>query len=143
MSKVKFSSAALRYYREKRDMTQADLGYLIDVNQDVISKWESGRIPQKWKQLPAICEHLEIDVIDLITLDTRMLFEWLVINFKDALLRDDTGEIARLSKEVLNWERFFTAGSFFSDLDEAEDVHSSEIEKRIASLLGGEEAEEE
>ena len=117
-------------------MSQEQLADAVGVTQQAVQKWETGHVPKHFRHYKKVCEALEIEPVDLLILDTRMLYDWLVLKFKTALLRDDTLEIARLSKQVLDWERFFTTGSFFTeDYDDTELAQSSEIEKAIAIMF--------
>lgn len=135
---AKFSGDFIRYFRERKSLTQAELGALVGVTQQAINQWERIAIPKKWRECKAVCEALDCEPVDLLTLDTKMLYNWLTMKFKEALLRDDSLEVARLSRQVLDWERFFSTGSFFTDdYDEAELTNASEVEQAIAVMMRG------
>ena len=135
-TRTKISGAYIRYYRERKGLTQETLANIVGVSQQSIQKWEQGEIPKRWRHYGAVCETLGIEQSDLLTIDAKMLHDWLTLKFKEALLTDDSLQMSRLSREVLQWERFFSTGSFFMDeADDDEVANSSEIERAIAIMF--------
>lgn len=117
-------------------MTQEQLGEAVGVSQAAIQKWEAGEVPKRWRHYKAVCEALDCEPVDLLAIDAKMTYDWLVLTFKTALLGEDSLEIARLSKQVLDWTRFFTVGTFLSDGDDPDELaNSSEIERTIAEMF--------
>lgn len=139
---TKINGGYIRYFRERKKMSQETLGSEVGVTQKTICKWEQGEIPERWRQYTRVCEALDCEHVDLLTLDKRMLYDWLTMKFKESLLCNDSLEIARLSKQVLDWERFFTTGTFFAeDSDDDELANSSEIDQAIAIMFRKSKAE--
>lgn len=46
----------IRYYREKADMYQSDLGKALGVSAQAVSKWELGKSEPDWKSLTKMCQ---------------------------------------------------------------------------------------
>lgn len=67
--RLKHLGLAVKKYRERLSLSQADLAYKIDKDQPSINRLERGRINPSYIYLLEICEGLEIELKDLVALD--------------------------------------------------------------------------
>jgi hypothetical protein len=66
------------------------------------------------------------------------LYSWLTVRLEESLLEGKSLEVARLSAQVLSWERFFTAGNFVDEgLDDQEIALVDKAERELAAMLRG------
>ena len=59
----------IKYYREKLQMEQKELGSRIGVKANAVSNWENGRTRPDLNLLPKICDALDITFYDLFDID--------------------------------------------------------------------------
>ena len=134
----KIDGTLIRFYRRKRKQSQEWLAEQVGIDQSAIHRWETGNVPKTWKQYAALCEALDIEQVDLLSRDSRAAYNWLLVNYEDALVGGNALAIARLSAQVLNWERFFNTGKFGDDeLTDDEEKHSNETERELAEMMRG------
>lgn len=55
----------IKFYREKKGIEQKQLAAILDIHPNAISNWENGRSRPDMSFLPAICEALDISLLDL------------------------------------------------------------------------------
>ena len=55
----------IRYYREKKNMTQSELGEKLGVTKNAVYSWEVGKCSIHLDTAKKLCSILEIDVNDL------------------------------------------------------------------------------
>ena len=135
---VKIDGKLLRRYRKKKKMSQESLANEVDVSHVTVHKWEQGDIPKRWKQYSAVCTALGIEPSDLLSRAAKDVYSWLLVSYEEALIDGKPIEIARLSAQVLNWERFFNTGRFGEDdLTDEEIAHSNETERELAEMMRG------
>ena len=80
-------------------------------------------------------EDLESDVDSP---EAKQTYEWLRKRYREALVKGDPLEVARLSAQVLSWERFFTTGNFVDEgLDDQEIASVDKAERELAAMLRG------
>jgi transcriptional regulator with XRE-family HTH domain len=65
LSITKALGQRIRYFRKLRKMSQALLGALMHVSQQVIAKYESGRAMLPAIRVPSLCEALDITTDEL------------------------------------------------------------------------------
>lgn len=53
---------AIRFVREKRNMTQSELGELIGSGRSYVSQLESGKVNPGPKKLKQICDALNVEI---------------------------------------------------------------------------------
>lgn len=140
---IKINGSFIRYYRERKGLTQEQLGNAIGVSQAAITNWEHNEIPKRWRYYKAVCDALDIESVDLLALDSKMLYEWLTLKFKESLLADDTLEISRLSQQIRQWEIFFSTGKFQMDEVDPNEItpedaqRQANIDAKLDRLLAG------
>ena len=134
----KITSKALLFYRKRKKQSQEWLAEQVGVTQNTIHRWETGDIPKRWQEYAAVCEALDIEQVDLLSRESKDMYSLLLVRYEEALIDGTSLEIARLSAQVLNWERFFTTGKFGDEeLTDEEIGHSSETERELAEMLRG------
>ena len=135
---IKIDGKLLGRYRKKRKRTQEWLAQAIDIDRTAICRWEQGEIPKTWKHYAAVCEALEIEQADLLSRTAKDMYSWLLVSYEEALIDGKPLEVARLSAQVLSWERFFTAGNFVDEgLDDQEIASVDKTERELAAMLIG------
>ena len=86
----------------------------------------------------ALADVFGCDRLDLLTPEAKQTYKWLLVRYKRALLEGKALEVARLSAQVLSWERFFTAGNFVDEgLDDQEVASVDKTERELAAMLRG------
>ena len=65
LSITKALGQRIRYFRKLRKMSQALLGALMHVSQQVIASYESGRAMLPAIRVPSLCEALDITTVEL------------------------------------------------------------------------------
>ena len=84
----------IKYFRNKRKMTQKALGALCGIADANIRKYENGRQFPKWETLEKIAEALQVDTFDLIALAEEPDLEDLSIIEPDVdELRKEIGDL--------------------------------------------------
>ena len=135
---VKIDGKLLRRYRKKRRRSQEWLALQVGVSQNAVHRWEQGEIPKRWKEYAAVCKALEIEQPDLLSRAAKDMYSWLLVSYEEALIDGKALDVARLSAQVLNWERFFATGRFGEDdLTEDELAHSDATERELAQMMRG------
>lgn len=128
----------IRFHRRRKKRSQEWLAEQVDVSQVAIHRWETGNIPKRWKHYAAVCEALEIEQVDLLSRKSKSLYSWLLVSYEEALIEGSSLEVARLSAQVLNWERFFTTGKFGDDELTDEEIELGDAtERELAEMLRG------
>ena len=80
----------------------------------------SGNIPKKIKDLPKLAEACGCHPSELLTVTSKQIYELLLYEAEQLLLEDtDFAErsihVARTSREIRMWEKFFQTGVFDDD----------------------------
>ena len=148
-----YDSDTLRHYRKSRVSTkvrdvdgnfrlwtsQSEVAEAIGVELRTLERWESEGLPKKWAYAVPCADFLGVEPSDFLSRTSRQFYQALLIRYEEVLARGDTLEVARLSRQVLMWENFFTTGSFVEPLDPAEEAaeraKTKEIEADVHAIL--------
>lgn len=116
--------------------SQEEIADAVGVSVKTYERWESGE--RNCSKPKVLAEVFGCDVLDLLTPESKQGYKWLLVRYKQALLDGKPLDVARLSSQVLNWERFFTTGKFGDDeLTDEEVEHSNETERELAEMMRG------
>lgn len=58
---------ALKFWRQKRELTQAQLAKKAGYGQNTISGWETGNREPSWDDIENLCSKLDVSLIDFLT----------------------------------------------------------------------------
>ena len=131
--KLKESDAGITYFKNltKRIEWLADE---IGLSVRTITKYINGDIPEKLPKLKAICDALQIHPSQLLLPHDRLGYEAVLLDLQELRdtchdVRERNQETARLSRELLRWQRFFDVGRW-EEIEEYDDK-DSEIDREL------------
>ena len=71
-----------------------------------------------------------VDGVDLLFTNEAALYQVLKVHYSEALLWGSALDVARLSQQVLNWEKYFVTGHFRDDDFADEEIAESNADER-------------
>ena len=98
---------SLKYWRKKRNLTQAQLAQVLGYGQNTVSSWETGAREPSWDDIERICDHLEVSIVDFITCNDRQLPEFYHVPLVKARPYAGTGGL-ETEGEFIGWYSFHT-----------------------------------
>ena len=90
------------------------------ISEKTLWNYLGGKIPKKIPKLAALAEACECHPSELLTIGTKQIYELLLYEAEQILLDDSdfterSLHVARVSREIRMWEKFFQTGDFGDD----------------------------